>query len=291
MTQNFQTKPLLHLRDLASSYDVIFSDIWGVVHNGIAAYAEACAALAQFREQGGKVVLISNAPRPYWSVMEQLDRLGAPRTTYDGVVASGDVTHELALQQPVARCYHIGAAHDEHLFRDLPVARTGMEEASFIICSGLRNDESETAEDYRAELEALAKRNLPMICANTDLVVERGTKLIACAGALAVVYESLGGTIMQAGKPYTRIYEKTLAKAESLLGRQADKTRILAIGDAIRTDVVGARGFGVDCLFLTAGIHSYEIHNSAGQIDGTKLSAFMAASDAQPTAVMRNLVW
>jgi HAD superfamily hydrolase (TIGR01459 family) len=280
-----------HLRELAPRYDVVFSDIWGVVHNGVAAYAEACAALAQFRAGGGKVVLISNAPRPYWSVMDQLDRLGAPRSTYDAVVASGDVTHELALRQPVPRCYHIGAPHDEPLFRDLAVERTGMDGAAFIICSGLRHDETESAEDYRAELSALASRNLPMVCANTDLVVERGTKLIACAGALAAIYEELGGIVIQAGKPYTRIYEMTLAKAESLLGRPADRDRILAIGDAIRTDVIGARNFGLDCLFLTSGIHAHQTHDAAGAIDGAKLTAFLAASEARPTAVMRHLVW
>jgi HAD superfamily hydrolase (TIGR01459 family) len=285
------TRILPHLRELAPRYDVIFSDIWGVVHNGVAAYAEACAALAHFRDGGGKVVLISNAPRPYWSVMEQLDRLGAPRSTYDAVVASGDVTHELALRQPVPRCYHIGAPHDEPLFRDLAVERTGMDEAAFIICSGLRNDESETAEDYRDELAALAARRLPMICANTDLVVERGTKLIACAGALAAIYSALGGTVIQAGKPFTRIYEKTLMKAETLLGRTADRDRILTIGDAIRTDVVGARNFGIDCLFLTSGIHAHETHNAAGMIDADKLEAFLASSEANPTAVMHHLVW
>ncbi len=280
-----------HLRNLAPRYDVIFSDIWGVLHNGIAAHAEACAALAHFRDGGGKVVLISNAPRPCWSVMEQLDRLGAARSAYDAVVASGDVTHELALSQPVPRCYHIGAPQDEALFRDLAVARTGMHDAAFIICSGLRHDERETAEDYRAELAALAALKLPMICANTDLLVERGTKLIACAGALAVIYEELGGTVIQAGKPYRRIYEMTLAKAEALLGRSADKDRILAIGDAIRTDVIGAHRFGIDCLFLTSGIHAHQTHDGAGQIDAGSLAAFLASGDAQPTAIMRHLVW
>jgi HAD superfamily hydrolase (TIGR01459 family) len=285
------TRLIPHLRELAPRYDVIFSDIWGVVHNGVAAYAEACAALAAFRAGGGKVVLISNAPRPYWSVMEQLDRLGAPRSTYDAVVASGDVTHELALSQPVPRCYHIGAPHDDPLFRDLAVERTGMDSAAFIICSGLRNDESETAEDYRAELTQLAARQLPMVCANTDLVVERGTKLIACAGALAAIYQELGGAVIQAGKPFPRIYEKTLAKAESLLGRPADRGRILAIGDAIRTDVIGARNFGIDCLFLTSGIHAHQTHDGAGHIEPAKLAAFLATSEAQPSAIMRHLVW
>jgi HAD superfamily hydrolase (TIGR01459 family) len=282
--------PLLSsLSDWSGRYDVIFSDVWGVVHNGVSPHAAAGAALTAFRQRGGIVILISNAPRPYWSVIEQLDQFGVVRTAYDGVVTSGDVTQELARAQPVSRCYHIGAARDEPLFRDLAVERVPLEEASFIICSGLRDDDTESAEDYRPELRAAVDRGLTMICANPDLVVERGHRLIACAGALAEIYGELGGKVIQAGKPHRPIYEATLSKASLVLGKTPAKNRILAIGDAIRTDVAGAHAFGIDCLFLSAGIHAVELHDEAGALDVGEIGPFLAAQAFQPTAMMRHL--
>ncbi len=284
-------QPLLlsSLSEWSGRYDVVFSDVWGVVHNGVAAHPAAGAALTAFRERGGVVIMISNAPRPYWSVIEQLDQFGVARTAYDGVVTSGDVTQDLARAQPDNRCYHIGAARDEPLFHDLPVRRAPLEEAAFIICSGLRDDDTETAEDYRAELSSAAARGLTMICANPDLVVERGHRLIACAGALAEIYEALGGKVIQAGKPYRPIYEATLAKAALALGRTPAKDRILAIGDAMRTDVAGAHAFGIDCVFLSAGIHAVELHDDKGALAAAKLAQFLAVQSLRPTAMMRHL--
>ncbi|MGL4243743.1 MAG: TIGR01459 family HAD-type hydrolase [Beijerinckiaceae bacterium] len=279
------------LSELADSYDVIFSDVWGVVHNGLQPHLAAGEALTRFRAGGGLVVMISNAPRPAWSVVAQLDQIGVVRSAYDAVVTSGDVTHRLALAESVPRCLHIGAEKDEPLFRDLAVERVRLEDAAFVICSGLADDETETAEDYRPLLERVRARNLRFICANPDLVVERGHRLIPCAGALAAIYEAMGGEVIQAGKPYPPIYAATAAKAESLLGRALDKRRVLAVGDAIRTDVVGASGFGVDCLFLSAGIHAGELHGAEGALDPARLLRFMEAQAAQPMATMRHLAW
>jgi HAD superfamily hydrolase (TIGR01459 family) len=290
-TERAMTQPTLltSLSDWSGRYDVIFSDVWGVVHNGVSPHAVAGAALTAFRKNGGVVIMISNAPRPSWSVVEQLDQFDVVRTAYDGVVTSGDVTQELARAQPVGRCFHIGAARDEPLFRDLAVQRVPIGEASFIICSGLRDDETETAEGYRTELSDAADRRLTMICANPDLVVERGHRLIACAGALAEIYEELGGRVIQAGKPHNPIYEATLAKASQVMGRAPAKNRILAIGDAIRTDIAGAQAFGIDSVFLSAGIHALELHDKAGALDREKISPFLAAQAFRPTAVMRHL--
>ncbi len=283
--------PVLSSLDAWSGrYDVIFSDVWGVVHNGLAPHPEAGEALARFRRNGGTVVMISNAPRPHWSVIEQLDQIGVSKAAYDAVVTSGDVTHQLALAQPDKRCFHIGAEKDEHLFRDLAVRRVGIDEASFVICTGLKDDETETAEDYRTIVTAIRHRNIPMICANPDLVVERGHKLIPCAGAIAAIYEEMGGTVIQAGKPHPPIYAATFAKAAALLGRKPEKSRILAIGDAIRTDVVGAAGFGVDSLFLSAGIHAEELHGPDGALSRDRLEPFLAAQISTPSAVMQKLI-
>jgi HAD superfamily hydrolase (TIGR01459 family) len=280
---------LSSLSDWSGRYDVIFSDVWGVVHNGLSPHAAAGAALTAFRKQGGVVIMISNAPRPFWSVIEQLDQIGVVRTAYDGVVTSGDVTQELARAQPISRCYHIGSSRDEPLFRDLAVQRVPLADAGFIICSGLRDDEKETAKVYRPELAAAAGRDLIMICANPDLVVERGHRLIPCAGALAEIYAELGGKVIQAGKPHPPIYEATLAKASQVIGKVPAKSRILAIGDAIRTDVAGAHAFGIDSIFLSAGIHALELHDNAGALDREKIGPFLAAQAFRPTALLRHL--
>ncbi len=281
---------LASLAEWSDRYDVIFSDVWGVVHNGLAPHPEAGAALTRFRKRGGIVVMISNAPRPNWSVIEQLDQIGVMRSAYDAVVTSGDVTHGLARAEPDNRCLHIGADKDEPLFRNLAVRRVGVEDAAFVICSGLADDETETAEDYRGLVEAIHRRQLPMICANPDLVVERGHKLIPCAGAIAAIYEEMGGKVVHAGKPYEPIYAATLAKATELLGQQPDTSRILAIGDAIRTDVVGAVQFGIDSLFLSAGIHAGDLHDGDGRLSQDKLLPFLAKQTALPSAVMQKLV-
>jgi HAD superfamily hydrolase (TIGR01459 family) len=280
---------LSSLADWSGRYDVIFSDVWGVVHNGLAPHPAAGEALSRFRRNGGIVVMISNAPRPYWSVIEQLNQIGVTQTAYDAVVTSGDVTHQLALAQPDNRCFHIGAEKDEHLFRDLAVKRVDIDEASFVICTGLKDDETETAEDYRGIVTAIRHRNIPMICANPDLVVERGHKLIPCAGAIAAIYEEMGGTVIQAGKPHPPIYAAAYAKVTELLGRKPEKSRILAIGDAIRTDVAGAAGFGIDSLFLSAGIHAEELHGPDSILCGERLQAFLAVQVFQPSAVMQKL--
>jgi HAD superfamily hydrolase (TIGR01459 family) len=282
---------LAGLSALADCYDVIFSDVWGVVHNGLQPHPAAGEALTAFRRRGGVVVMISNAPRPAWSVIAQLDQIGVIKSAYDAVVTSGDVTRELALAQPDRRCLHIGAQKDEPLFHDLAVVRAPLEDAAFVICSGLADDETEAAEDYRPLLERIAQRGLPFICANPDLVVERGQTLIPCAGAIAAIYEEMGGEVIQAGKPHPPIYAATAAKAEAVLGRPLDKRRVLAIGDAIRTDVAGAAGFGVECLFLSAGIHAEELHGADGGLDAARLAGFLAVQAVRPVAVMRGLSW
>ncbi len=279
------------LKAIAGRYRVIFSDVWGVVHNGLAPHTAAGEALTAFRAQGGIVIMISNAPRPNWSVMEQLDRIGVTHSAYDDVVTSGDVTIQLAMEQPVHKCYFIGADKDEPLFRDLTVDRVDLERASFVICSGLADDETETAEDYRSLLLDIRKRNLPMICANPDLVVERGERLLPCGGAIAALYEEMGGQLTQAGKPFPRIYAATMAKATARLGSVPAKETILAIGDAIRTDIAGAVSFGVDSLFLSAGIHAHELHDADGQLDAGRLNAFLPLQTARPTMTAQKLFW
>ena len=287
----FNAPIVSRLSDIASNYDVIFSDVWGVVHNGLTPHHAAGVALTEFRRNGGVVIMISNAPRPAWSVVEQLNAIGVVSSAYDAIVTSGDVTQGLARAMPDPHCFHIGAEKDEPLFRDLSVKRVQKEKASFIICSGLKDDETETVADYTDLLADLYQRNLPMICANPDLVVERGDKLILCAGALADVYQDMGGKVTQAGKPHQPIYEATYTKAMSILGKALQKSRILGIGDAIRTDVAGAKAFGIDSLFLSAGIHTSELHGIDGKLSPAKLNEFIQTQAFRPMATSEYLIW
>jgi HAD superfamily hydrolase (TIGR01459 family) len=274
---------------LADRYDVVLCDVWGVVHNSIVAFPQAADALTRFRRNGGAVVLITNAPRPGSVVEHYLDKLGLPRASYDAIVASGDVTRG-AIATRNGTIYHLGPARDLPIFAGLDVEFAPPEHADFTVCTGLFNDDTETPDDYRDLLAAMRARNMFMLCANPDLVVERGEKLIYCAGALADVYGALGGEVFCAGKPYAPIYKEALAKAQAALGTEVRRDRILAIGDSIRTDLKGARDFGVDFLFVTAGIHSEEF-GGRDSPDPVVLAQAFRNAGAVPTAVTRRLAW
>jgi HAD superfamily hydrolase (TIGR01459 family) len=280
-----------HFAALAGGYDVVLSDVWGVVHNGVAATAEACDALARFRAGGGTVVLITNAPRPGEVVARTtLDRLAVPRAAYDGIVSSGDVTHMLIAARAGERVFHIGPERDLPIFEGLDAPIAALESADYAVCSGLADDTVETPQDYRDLIARMRSRSLPMICANPDVVVERGDKLVYCAGAIADLYAAAGGEVIYAGKPYRPIYDQALDIAESARGEPAERHRVLAIGDSVRTDLKGAAGFGVDCLFVTAGIHAEELGHRDDP-DHAALADMFAAAGVVPKGVMRRLAW
>lgn len=245
------------LNEIASQYSAVLCDVWGVLHNGVAAIPGAHEALTAFRQEtGGKVVLITNAPRPAPEIREQLARLGVADTAYDDIVTSGDVTQELLAGQVGKSMYHIGPDRDLPLYDGMGLSFSGDADAEVVSCTGLFNDESETPDDYRDQLAALVKRGVPMICANPDIVVERGDKLIWCAGALARLYEDLGGTVSILGKPHAPIYDAAQRRLAKLAGEPVDPTKILAIGDGLPTDIRGAVSQDLDVLFITAGIHA-----------------------------------
>jgi HAD superfamily hydrolase (TIGR01459 family) len=280
-----------HFAAFAADYDVVLSDVWGVVHNGEAATVEACDALARLRQRGGTVILITNAPRPGAVVARRtLDRLGVPRAAYDGIVSSGDVTHALIAARAGERVFHIGPERDLPIFEGLDAPLAPLETADYAVCSGLTDDTVETPQDYRGLIDRMRERALPMICANPDVVVERGDQLVYCAGAIADLYAAAGGDVIYAGKPYRPIYDQALAMAEAARGTAVQRRRVLAIGDSVRTDLKGAAAFGVDCLFVTAGIHAEELgHRDAP--DAGALAEIFAAAGVAPKAVMRRLTW
>jgi HAD superfamily hydrolase (TIGR01459 family) len=292
------TVPILtdHFATLAPNYNAVLSDVWGVVHNGVAATPAACEALAHFREQGGTVVLISNAPRPGAQVRKFLDHLKVPHAAYDAIVTSGDVTRDVIAKRPGQKFYLIGPERDHTIFTglDIPPFSTP-DEAEYVVCTGLFDDEVERPDDYRERLEQLRARNLFMVCANPDVVVERGDKLVYCAGALADAYAEMGGEVYYAGKPYRPLYDLALAETEKARTRRAlpgelALHRVLAIGDSVRTDLKGANDLGIDCLFVTAGIHAEEL-GSREDPDLAALGTIFAAAGQMPKAVTRRLVW
>lgn len=283
--------PLIpHISTIAADYDVLLCDIWGVVHNGVVAFPHACDALMRLRARGTTVVFITNAPRPSEVVARQLERLHVPREAYDAIVSSGDVTRAVIGQRAGQSLFHMGPQRDHSIFTGLNVKFAALESADYVVCSGLDDDDSETPDDYRARLETMLARKLFMVCGNPDVVVERGDKLVYCAGSIADLYATMGGEVLYAGKPYRPIYEMALAKAEAAAGRKAALKRVLAVGDSVRTDLKGAHTAGVDFLFVTSGIHAEEL-GGRERPDGAALKSVFAAAGEMPKAVMRELVW
>jgi HAD superfamily hydrolase (TIGR01459 family) len=275
---------------IASDYDVVLSDVWGVIHNGIKSYPHACDALMRLRARGGVVALITNAPRQSEVVSRQLERLHVPRETYDAIVSSGDVTRSVIRERQDQSLYHLGPERDLSIFSGLDVHLAPPETADYVVCSGLKDDESETPDDYRQLLESMLARKLFMVCGNPDVVVERGSTLVYCAGAIADLYAAMGGEVLYAGKPYRPIYEMAVAKAECAAGRKIAPSRVLAVGDSVRTDLKGARAMGLDFLFVTSGIHAEEL-GSREEPDHDALTATFNDAGGMPKAVMRELSW
>jgi len=276
---------------LARGYDVLFCDVWGVVHNGIAAFADACDALKRFRTSGGTAILITNAPRPGAAVVRILDRLAVPHDAYDAIVSSGDVTRAIVESRLNESVFHIGPQRDLPIFAGLDVEFAPLETADYVVCSGLFDDTTETPESYRGMLAAMRARGLFMVCANPDVVVERGDDLVYCAGALADAYAALGGEVLYCGKPHAPIYEAALARAAALRGGTPPPLpRVLAVGDSVRTDLKGAASFGIDCLFVTSGLHADQ-YGSRESPDVAALNAMFDTAKVAPKAIVRGLVW
>jgi HAD superfamily hydrolase (TIGR01459 family) len=276
---------------LAHDYDVLLCDVWGVVHNGVAAYQSACEALARFRARGGTAILITNAPRPGSAVARILDRLGVAHEAYDAITSSGDVTRGIIESRLGKSVFHLGPERDHSIFTGLDVKFTPLESADYVVCSGLFDDTVETPDNYRDMLAAMRARSLFMVCANPDIVVERGDTLVYCAGALADAYTALGGEVLYCGKPHAPIYQAAVAAAQAArCGPAVPLSRVLAIGDSVRTDLTGAAAFGIDSLFVTSGIHA-EDYGGRDTPDLDALNAIFAAAGVAPKAVMRGLDW
>jgi HAD superfamily hydrolase (TIGR01459 family) len=254
-----------NLSTLLIEYDTLICDVWGVLHDGIRVYEHANETLLRFRAQGGSVVLLSNSPGRSHGVAGVLAQKGVAPEAWDTLITSGDLTFAQLQRQNVKKIYHIGTSRDHYLFDGLNLQRVALEEAEALVVTGLFDEDNETAQTYLPSLTYSLARGLPLICANPDLIVHVGDALLPCAGAIADLYEKLGGSVYWAGKPHKPAYDQAIAKAASLRGVALDKLNILAIGDALRTDIAGAHGMGLPALLITKGIHRDEVHHAHPQ--------------------------
>lgn len=275
---------------LVASYDAVLCDVWGVVHNGVDAIPSACEALSRMRAAGKTVLLLSNAPRPWRSVRDQIDGWGVPRGSYDGLVTSGDGTRHLLKDHPAEDIFHLGPERDLPVFAGLDVNLVDARSAALCLCTGLYDDDTETPDDYAEILTTLKQRDVPMICANPDMLVERGDRLVYCAGAIAKAYEDLGGIVSYAGKPFAPIYNLAVETIAAKRGESVAKSRILAIGDGIRTDMEGAFRAGIDALFVASGLH-VEGFNDRDELTNEILEPLFVQSSGKPVAAQRRLSW
>ena len=293
---------LTSIAPLAASYDVILSDIWGVIHNGREHFAAAVEAFARFRANGATVILLTNAPRPSPPVLRQLDGLKVPHDSFDGIVTSGDVTLNFIAEHGLKPLHHIGPPRDIALF-DILERDTGvrpplvpLDQADYVVCTGLFDD-AEQPSDYDTRLDLMRQHKMDMICANPDIVVHVGDHEVWCSGALAQRYEqNYGGKVLQAGKPFAPIYERALQLAQAKRDKPIDRSRVLAIGDGIGTDIKGARAQGLDVIFVTSGIHREELHNGqrdprANPPDEAALAQLLQQHQIEPLASMSQLIW
>lgn len=276
------------LSEIAARYDALICDVWGVLHNGQTAHRPAVEALRRFRADRGPVVLLSNAPRPEKDLREQLGRFGVPEDCYDAIMTSGMAARaDLERRAHGGRLamLHLGPARDRGVFEGLPVDCVDTDKAKVVLCTGLYDDDHETPEDYRELLDQFRSRGLTMLCANPDIVVQRGEALIFCAGAIARAFQKIGGEVVYYGKPHRPIYEATLALAARAAGRAI--ARPLAIGDGLATDIAGANAFGMDALFIADGVHGEEI----GQLTPENLGTLFAKGGVTAMAAMPALMW
>lgn len=277
-----------HCLPFLSKYQALICDIWGVLHDGVTAYPEANETLTRYREQGGKVVLLSNSPQVSWQIEALLERKKVLRSCYDALVTSGDLTIAATRALNVERIFHLGPERHMPLYENQPYARSDLETAQAVVCTGFFNDNTAEFDSYTPLLQQAQKRGLPFVCGNPDIVVDVGGTLELCAGAIAKRYEDMGGHTIWAGKPSLVAYEAAQAKVDAVSGRPVPKSEILALGDALATDMRGAENYGIDRLFIAQGIHREEVAPN-DKINAEALEKLFAESDLRATAAAYNL--
>ena len=274
--------------DIAENYDALIVDIWGVLHDGQAPFKGVDAALLNYREQGGKVLLLSNAPRPGASTIRGLEAIGNRRDGFDDILTSGDAIRALMndMGREGKKICHIGPQKDADLITNLEVKFVDEDAADAILFSGPYDDTTETPDDYSDMLARFKARNLPLLCPNPDRTVQFGGRMIYCAGAVAEAYENIGGEVVWVGKPYPMVYARACAMLRDMTG--LEDPRLLAIGDGPKTDMLGAEAAGIDALFIGGGLASA----SGADIENPEvIAAILAEENTVARYAMRHLVW
>ncbi len=272
------------LAEISDQYDAVLCDVWGCFHNGARPYEAATEALKAFRRTGGCAVLLTNAPRPEGAVLKQLQAMNADEEAWDAIASSGGAARDSVKNGDWGKnVYHIGApGRDDAFFDGAGVQKVSMKEADSIVCTGLRNDRVETPADYEDELSEGVLRRLKFLCANPDLVVDVDDRRLYCAGSLAELYREKGGQVTEYGKPHPQIYDYARRVIAATAGKAVSDERILCIGDGIRTDVKGAIGDGLDCIFVSGGLAASEFGPDVENPDPKMVEDYLARHQLSP---------
>lgn len=277
---------------LAERYSALLCDVWGVLHNGVEAYDGIVETLHRYRANGGRVLLLSNAPRPGHGIPPQLEKMGIPADAYDGVLTSGDATHaSISTGRFGQTFWHLGPERDWLLFDGLTQVRSDETKADFVLCTGLFDDDVETPDDYAEILNRLKERDLDMVCANPDIVVDRGERRVYCGGAIAAAYSKMGGRAHYFGKPHAPIYDLARARLAEMAGAPVIDENILAVGDGLLTDIKGGNAQGIDALFVTGGIAVERCGPNPEEPQSDAVTAVCDEEGVRPIGAIARLRW
>ena len=274
---------ITELSEISDAYDALFCDLWGCYHNGIEPYKAAVEACIAFRRKGGHVILLTNAPRPSQYVQEFLDKIGAPRESYDAITSSGGACQAAIEAGEFGQGIHyIGPARDVQMLTDIGLEPSPVADADAVLITGFCDDRYQHPDDYAPEIAEWKRRGLPLLCANPDIIVDRGDERLWCAGAVAERYKQAGGKVVYFGKPHAPIYERCFTMLKEIAGAPVPHERILVAGDGIATDVAGGRVAGLDTLFVTGGLAATDLGPDPENPDPAKLARFLSDHGEAP---------
>lgn len=277
------TRIVQSLAEVGGAYQALLVDLWGCYHNGITPYPAAMAALRDYRAGGGLVILLTNAPRPAYSVKRFLEHIGADPASYDGIMSSGAACRRAIRHGEYGQRFHyVGPPRDLHMLTDLGLEDMALDRAQAILLTGMVDDLTETPADYAGRIAAWRARGLTVLCANPDLVVDRGERRLYCAGSVAQAYERAGGRVVWFGKPHGPTYDQCFDLLAELAGHEIARDRVLAIGDGIGTDVKGGLDYGLDVMFVTGGLAAAEVGADPEHPDPARLGAWLAGHGVAP---------
>ncbi|MCY4462455.1 MAG: TIGR01459 family HAD-type hydrolase [Albidovulum sp.] len=288
------TEIISEFHEISDRYDAILCDLWGCLHDGCRPFLEAVSAMRSFSKGGGVVVLLTNSPRLHCAVARQLDQIGVPREIWNLIVSSGDAAQDALFAGRVGKkVIHIGPPINLKFFEPpedsdaAEIERVSGAEAEGFVCTGLFDEESDKLDDYLPMLEKGARAGLKLLCVNPDIVVDRGEKRFYCAGAIARLYESIGGESLYFGKPHRQIYNLAAKRLEKL-APGISKDRTVCVGDGIATDILGAENQKLDCVFVSGGLAARET-GTAHSPDPTKLARFLERHGVSPNYAIGRL--